>query len=316
MFRTIFFGTPIFTKPIVDSLLQSTDLVAIVTSPDPQRASGNSKSQNEWLKQLAKTKNIPLLQPTKFDKKTIKQLEKLGADFFIVVAYGQIMPEAVLTIPKIYPVNIHFSLLPKYRGAIPVQAALLNGDSKTGVTLQVMKPKLDSGPILWQRTIKILDQDNSVSLKKKLTKISQVNLVKILDKAAKSKMSPVLQNEKLATYCSIDQLKKKNGLITWQLSTWQTHNIIRAFYPDPMAYTIFSKGTEKLEINLLKSNFLRKIPSFLIDKNYQPGQTYTTKKQLFIRAKDHFLEILELQPFGRKVLSASNFINGYKKWLS
>ena len=206
----VFFGTPDVASETLEILKQNNYIPSlIVTSPDKPQGRKMLITPPP-VKVWAEKNNIKYIQPEKLDMANVRGEQNI-IDFFLVVAYGKIIPENILNIPKLGSINIHYSLLPKYRGASPVESAILNGDSETGVAIQQMKYKMDAGPIIAQKKVKIFSDEKALELRKRLIKIGGALLVKTLPKFANGKIKEVTQNEKEATFCK--KIKKEDGLV-------------------------------------------------------------------------------------------------------
>src|SRR3989344_422749 len=206
----VFFGTPDVASETLEILKQNNYIPSlIVTSPDKPQGRKMLITPPP-VKVWAEKNNIKYIQPEKLDMADVRGEQNI-MDFFLVVAYGKIIPENILNIPKLGSINIHYSLLPKYRGASPVESAILNGDSETGVAIQQMKYKMDAGPIIAQEKVKIFSDEKAPELRKRLIKIGGELLVKTLPKFANGEIKKVTQNEKEATFCK--KIKKEDGLV-------------------------------------------------------------------------------------------------------
>ncbi|MBP6060483.1 MAG: methionyl-tRNA formyltransferase [Candidatus Pacebacteria bacterium] len=219
----IFFGTPDVASETLQILKQSGFLPSlIITSPDARSGRGLIMNPSPVAK-FAEQNNIPCLKPEKLDTEITNQLKAKSYELAIVVAYGKILPEEILNIPKLGSINIHYSLLPKYRGASPVESAILNGDTETGVTIQKMVYKMDAGDIIAVEKTEIKDTETAPELRKRLIKIGGDLLVKNLNE----KWVEVKQDETLATFCK--KIKKEDGLIDLNADPKQNYNKFRAY---------------------------------------------------------------------------------------
>jgi methionyl-tRNA formyltransferase len=209
--KFVFFGTPDVASETLEILKTNSYLPSlIITAPD--RPQGRKMLVTPPpVKIWAEKNNIKCLQPEKIDQDFIEKLKIENADLFIVVAYGKILPENLINLPKFGSINIHYSLLPKYRGASPVESAILNGDKETGISIQKMEFKLDSGPIISQEKVSILQTEKAQELRERLIKIGAELLVKTLPDYLENKITLISQDEKLATFCK--KIKKEDGLI-------------------------------------------------------------------------------------------------------
>jgi len=248
----IFFGTPDLASETLDFLKKSKYIPSfIITSPDKPQGRKMIITPPP-VKIWAEKHNIKYLQPEKFDESFIDQLKKKNNDLFIIVAYGKILPEKLINLPKLGSINIHYSLLPKYRGASPVESAILNGDTETGITIQKMELKMDSGPIIAKEIIEISPNEKAPELRKKLTKIGGELLIKTLPLIIENKIKIISQDEAQATYCK--KIKKENGLINLNDNPIKNYNKFLAYYNWPR--TFFFKNNKRIIITdaIIKDN--------------------------------------------------------------
>ncbi|MEW6407765.1 MAG: methionyl-tRNA formyltransferase [Patescibacteria group bacterium] len=309
MFKIIFLGTPDFAAIILEKLIKSLyKPIACLTQPD-KKVKRKQKLNPPPVKILCQKHKIPVLQFEKIrDKKAILAIKNLKLDIIIVAAYGQILPKEILELPKFGCINIHASLLPKYRGASPIQYAILSGDKETGVTLIKMAEKMDAGPILAQKVQKIYNNDTALTLHNKLANLGTSLLLEILPKIFKKKIKPKLQDETKATYTKI--LKKEDGKINWQNSAQNIKRQTQAFTPWPGSYTYFRKNSIKILLKIKKVHIL----NFKVRcaKNANPGDLFkTTDKKLAVSCGQGSLILEKVQVEGKKEISGSDFLRGY-----
>lgn len=297
--KIVFFGTPEIAVPILETLAQIPDfeVISVVTQPD-RPVGRKGEITPPPIKVLATNLGIKILQPeNKIELE--KLLKDLQADFFVVVAYGMIIPQHILAIPKYGSINVHYSLLPKYRGASPIQESLLHGDKETGVTLIKMDEKLDHGPVFLMKRIEIEDDDNLLTLSAKLTNLSSQILPLALEDIAQENLNPIEQPHEQATFCK--KIKKSDGMIDWNLSALQIRNMIRAYTPWPSVFTEI--GGKKLKI--LKADIYES------DENFPPGQFKIEDKILKISTAKNHLVPKKVQLEGKKEMDIETFLNGY-----
>jgi len=236
--RIIFFGTPNFVVPVVEKLSQDFTVAGIVTAPDSLE--GRKKVLTPSPVKKFAQQNLPdtvIFTPQQFNNQEIQQLKDLKPDLFVVAAYGKILPEEVLEIPQNGPINIHPSLLPKYRGPSPIQSAILNGETNSGVTIIKMDEKMDHGPILSQWDYEIKATDTFESMHQTLFKEAAAKLPAVLQKLLNNEIKPTTQDDEDATYCK--KITKKDGYIEdiQTIDSAKLDLMIRAFYPWPTAWT-------------------------------------------------------------------------------
>ncbi|MFH1284362.1 MAG: methionyl-tRNA formyltransferase [Candidatus Peregrinibacteria bacterium] len=301
--KIIFFGTSQFAVPTLEILenLPHMEILAVVTQPDKPAGRGKLLTEPP-VKTTAKKFGLKILQPK--DKTELKEnLKNTSADFFIVVSYGMILPKEILKIPKYGAINVHGSLLPKYRGASPIQECLLNGDKETGVSIMKMDEKLDHGPIYMIKRIKITN-DNAQSLTKSLSRLAAATLAVALEEIVQADLQPIPQNEDKATYCR--KIKKENGKIDFSAKTAEEiANMTKAYTPWPSVFTTF-KGKK---IKLTEADFSPE----QADKS--PGTFFLDNGILKISTKKGTLLPKKLQMEGKKEVDAKSFINGYRNML-
>lgn len=236
----VFAGTPEFGLPCLDALIQSPHVLqAIYTQPD--RPAGRGRQlQASAVKQWALEHSIPVFQPLHFKtEQAIEELKALKPDVMIVIAYGLILPKAVLDIPRLGCINVHASLLPRWRGASPIQQAILHGDAESGVTIMQMDVGLDTGDMLSKASCPILENDTAGTLHNKLAQLAFQPLLKTLAALNQNRAEPEAQSEALVTYAG--KISKEQGRINWQQSAKEIDQLIRAFNPWPIAYTLIDE---------------------------------------------------------------------------
>lgn len=303
----IFAGTPDFAATHLQALLNSDhNVIAVYTQPDKPAGRGK-KLQASPVKQLAEEHNIPVYQPKSLRKEeTQVELQSLNADVMVVVAYGLILPEAVLNAPKYGCLNVHGSLLPRWRGAAPIQRAIWAGDKETGITIMQMDIGLDTGDMLYKVTTPITSTETSATLYAKLAKLAPPALIDVLNGLESGQFSPEKQQDELANYA--EKLTKEEAKLDWNLTACQLERNIRAFNPAPIAYlTLQREGVEE-RIKIYQANVL-------------PHQTETAgtvlavdKNGIQIATQEGVLNITQLQPSGKKPMSIQDFLNGRSDW--
>lgn len=298
--RVVFMGTPDFAIPSLKALLadDAFHVVAVVTQPDKPR--GRSKKLTP-----CETKEFALSEGLKvysFDrirnKENVEILQSLQPDFFVTAAYGQILSQKVLDVPKYGCINVHGSLLPKYRGAAPIQWAIINGEKQTGITTMMTERGLDSGDILVKEVVDIGDNETAGELFDRLAQLGGEVLVKTLHGLKDGTITPVKQNEEQATHFSM--LEKTDGKISWQKTAQQVHNLIRGVNPWPGAYTTYKDMTIKIWA------------SQVVDLSGECGQVLACKDELIIACKEGAVKILEMQIPGKKRMPADAVLRGFK----
>lgn len=308
--KVIFAGTPEFAAQHLQVLLNSHhEVIAVYTQPDKPAGRGK-KLQASPVKQLAEQYQIPVYQPKSLRKEDAQEtLRALQADVMVVVAYGLILPKAVLEIPRLGCLNVHGSLLPRWRGAAPIQRAIWAGDEQTGITIMQMDEGLDTGDMLHKVYCDIASDETSTSLYAKLMEIAPNALIDVLDDLDEGKYIAEKQDDLLSNYA--EKLSKEEAKLDWKLPAVQLERCIRAFNPWPISYLTLldSKGTEQI-LKIYKATVLPHI-------NKPVGTILSvTKEGIQIATIDGVLNILELQPAGKKPMSVQDFLNGRTDWFS
>lgn len=298
MMKIVFFGTPDFAVPSLRILNESDyEVVAVVTAPDKERGRGRKVSYTP-IKQYAVDNNIPVLQPEKLkDESFINELKMFEADLFVVVAF-RILPREVYTMPKFGSFNLHGSILPKYRGAAPIQWAIINGEKETGVTTFFLKDKVDTGNIIDVAKLDISDDDNLGTVHDKMSIIGADLVLKTVKSIVEDTVEEKEQDDSLA--CPAPKINKDICKIDWNRSAKEINNLIRGLSPYPAAFFVLNEKSYKV----YKSKIVE-------DKNLKPGEVESTKKELFIGTSNGTIELLELQPEGRKRMTVDAFLRGY-----
>nr|WP_240343512.1 methionyl-tRNA formyltransferase [Pectobacterium brasiliense] len=302
--RIIFAGTPDFAARHLDALLSSGhEVVGVFTQPDRPAGRGNKLTPSP-VKVLAEQHSIPVFQPKSLrPEENQAMVQALNADVMVVVAYGLILPQPVLSMPRLGCINVHGSLLPLWRGAAPIQRALWAGDSETGVTIMQMDVGLDTGAMLHKISCPILPQDTSATLYDKLAELGPRGLLETLEQLADGSAVAETQNDALATYA--EKLSKEEARLNWQLSAEQLERCIRAFNPWPVSYFI----VDEQPVKVWKAEVIAKA------HGSQPGTIIQADKQgIQVATADGILNIQELQPAGKKVMAAQDLLNSRREW--
>ncbi len=308
--RVIFMGTPKYAVPFLQSLLDlGEDVVGVVTMPD-KPVGRKQEIQEPPVKVLAKKKNIPVFQPAKINEtSSLESLKSFNADLAVVVGFGQILSQKLLDLPKNGTINVHFSLLPKYRGASPIQAAIINGEEKTGISTMFLVRKLDSGPVLLQREVPIDRKDTSVTLTEKLTQVGIEVLQETVALIKQGKAEAKPQDESQSSYAPL--LVKESGLIDWKKKSNELYNFIRGMYPWPGTFTFYEHNGQK---HLLKVWEAEEVPRIELDHNKAVSGTIldVLKNHGFaVKCGQGGLLLTKVQSEGGKVMPAYNFVLGH-----
>jgi methionyl-tRNA formyltransferase len=306
MMKIIFMGTPRHSADLLQLLIKSQhEIVCVVTQPDRPKGRGKQIAFSP-VKELAIQKGLPLEQPEKVKNNKVfaSTIKSLSPDLIVIVAYGQIIPKEILDIPKYGCINVHASLLPKYRGAAPVQWSILNGETETGVTIMKIDEMLDTGDIILQEKVSIGEDDSSVLLMDKLFNVGGKLMQEAVSQIEKGTAGYLKQNDAEATFAP--SLTKESGEIDWRKSAIEIHNRVRAMNPWPVAHTFFrEKRLKILETKLHVIDFETKYKD--------PGTIIEIVKNVgFIVAtgNGHIL-VSRVQIEGKKAMKSSDFVNGH-----
>ena len=297
--RIIFAGTSQFGIPTLEKLLSlNYQLATVVTQPDKPVGRKQVLTPSP-IKVWALKHNIPVEQPEKIGQLQT-QISDLKPDLLLVAAYGQIIPKAILDLPRFGSINIHGSLLPKYRGASPIQSAILNGDKETGITLIKMDEQMDHGPIIAKEVLRLSGSETFPELYEKLSHVSAELVSKALPEWFSGRVKAAEQIHTHATYTKL--LKRDDGRLDWSSNAREIDQKIRALNPEPGTYTTLDGKTVKI----LAAEILNE------SKIELPGKIYNRSGELAVKCLDGSILIKELQPEGKKPMSGKDFLNGLK----
>lgn len=300
--RIVFMGTPEFAVGILDTIIKNKyEVVGVITAPDKSSGRGQ-KIKYSAVKEYALSNDLPILQPLNLkDEDFLNELHSLKANLQVVVAF-RMLPKIVWEMPKLGTFNLHASLLPKYRGAAPINWAIINGETKTGVTTFFIDDKIDNGEMILSSEIKIQPEEDAGELHDRLLNLGSQTVIDTLTIIEKGIVSTIIQNEDKELKTA-PKLSKENTKIDWRKSGIEISNHIRGLSPYPGAWCFLENGQE-LEVKIFKAQFNN-------DKNDEPiGKILAGKKILKVAIKDGFLQILELQLPGKKRLTAAELLNG------
>jgi len=298
--RILFMGTGQFGVPTLKSLLGSRhEVIGVVTQPDRPKGRGREMHVSR-IKQIALDSGIPVYQPEKVRaEEFVQQVREMSPDAFVVVAFGQIIPKSLLDIPRYGSVNVHASLLPKYRGAAPIHYALFHGETRTGVTTMLMDPGLDTGPMLLQEELEILPEDNTGTLEARLAEIGAPLLLRTLDGLEDGSITPTPQDDSLASYAP--SIKKDDCRIQWNIPADDIVNRVRGCSPRPGAFT-FHEGTALKVWQCFRA---------MADGRYSPGEVVSVGGPgILVAAGEGAVLLTEVQPECRKRMGAAEFARG------
>lgn len=302
--KVIFAGTPDFAAQHLHALLDAgINVVAVYTQPDRPAGRGKQLTASP-VKLLAQQHQVPVFQPHSLKEAAAQeQLAALQADLMIVVAYGLLLPAAVLEAPRLGCINVHGSLLPRWRGAAPIQRAIWAGDEQTGITIMQMDEGLDTGDMLFKLACPIEPDDTSASLYDKLARLGPEGLLTTLDKLAQGQLQPEKQQDALANYAR--KLSKEEALIDWQLPAAQLERCIRAFNPWPFSYLVIQEQNVKIWQAQVLAEHHTSIPGTVLR---------TGKEGIDVATAEGVLRLLRLQPPGKKPMLAHELLNSRQDW--
>lgn len=315
--KTIFIGTAEFGILSLEALsnLEFIDLVAVVTQPDKpagRKQEPKASPVKQWytknvfnssLEEGLRRVTLPKLEQPESIKKSAQMLmDTYKPELIVVAAYGQIIPTSILDYPKYNCLNLHGSLLPKLRGAVPVHMAILQGLDFTGVTLQKMVKKMDAGPIIQSKDIRLIGKETTQSLMSKLAKLASDIIVEDLEKWVNGGLEEIKQNEEDATYCYMSDISKEKAEITFDTPIIQAERMVRAFNPWPVAWFVNNKGKR---VKVFKAVMNTQLP---VENDKELFSIFKKEKRLFLHLIDGDLELLELQVEGKQKGFASDYL--------
>ena len=289
-----FMGTPSFAVPILESLIEDNYYIDYVYTQSGRPAGRGMKRKNSIIYDVAKKNNIEIRVPKKLDDEEFSFLTERVVDIIIVAAYGLILPERILTIPKFGCLNVHGSLLPKWRGAAPIQRSIMAGDEKTGISFMIMEKGLDTGPVILQKEIKIGKKDNFLKIHNSLSSLASETISKTVKEYIEGKLPIEKQNNAEATYA--DKIEKYETKINWNLAASEIRNLIYSISPKPGAWTITKEG-KRLKI---LSASIQEIE----------GEEGVLLNNQFVGCGLKSLKIIEVQPEGKKIMLFDDYLRG------
>ncbi len=296
--KVIFMGTPDFSTPVLQKLIDNTSVVLVVTKPD--KKIGRKQILTETpVKKLAKKNNIPVITPEVI-KKDFSVILNTPADIIITCAYGQIIPEEILSYPNLGCINVHASLLPKYRGGAPIHFALINGEKETGVTIMYMDKLMDNGDIIAQKEYKIKENDNVGTLHNELSILGANLLIDTLPSIINKTNNRIKQDEAQVTYAY--NIKRSDEELNFNDSGKNIINKIRGLNPWPLS----NFKINNIEIKVISAHFKKENVS-------KPKEVIINKNEFGITCKDGIIYLDEIKPFGKKNMKVKDFLNGIKK---
>ncbi len=302
--RVLFIGTGEIGVPVLRSLLKSKEhkLVGVVTQPD-KPVGRAQRIEAPAIKAALAGSSLPILQPERIKKaEAIAEIRALAPDVIVVMAYGQILPRSVLEIPRVACLNLHASLLPRHRGAAPIQAAIASGDRESGITVMYMDEGLDTGDIMLQSRLEIAADDTGGSLHDRLAQIAPRALNDALSQLQRGNAPRIPQDSSAATYAP--KLEREHGRIDWTESAAVIERKIRAFNPWPGAFAIIAGVSDK-------PRKLKIFSATIVDLDQKPGKILIIEKEIVVTTGDRALSLNEVQLEGKRRMSAAEFLRGH-----
>ncbi len=290
----IFMGTPEFAVPILKSIIETKHKILEVYTQPPKKKNRGQKIQSSPIHDFSKKLDIPVIYPNNFSKNEVDHIKKLKPDLVIVVAYGKILPNELLNLNKVLFINVHASLLPKWRGAAPIQRAIMNMDQETGISIMKIVPKLDAGPILMQSKIKITQEINHQELSNKMSKLGAKLILDTIKLIENNKVNFIEQNETEVTYAK--KIQKTETKINWNDTADKVIAKINAFYPNPGSW---------FELNGIR---IKVIKAREIISKGSPGTILNDK--FTIACSKNAIQIIELKKEGKQIMTAEDFLRG------
>ena len=304
----VFMGTSELSGVILKSLIENYSVIGVFTKPDTKIGREHADS-SPLVKKLAESHNVPVFQPIKFNDEAVENLKKLNPDIVIVAAYGKIIPQAALDIPKLGFINVHVSLLPKYRGPSPIQNALISGEMETGVTIMLMDKGVDTGDILAQEKLSINSEDTTGILMKKFSLAGADLLLKTIPLWIAGKIKPQPQNHSLAIFCQL--IKREDGHICWTDDAQLIYNRYRALTPWPGIFSYWKNGSKTIRLKLI-SIALQKNNS---SEKHKGGEVFKIENEIGVQTAKGIIILKEIQKEGKNKMGAQEFINGHSNFI-
>ena len=298
--KVVFMGTPDFSVPVLQGLIDNYDVVGVVSQPD-KKVGRHQELKNTPVKELALKYNIPVIQPIKI-REDYEEILSLEPDIIITCAYGQIIPKAILDYPRLGCINVHASLLPKYRGGAPIHWSIINGDDKTGITIMYMDVGMDTGDIISQESIDILDSDNLESVHDKLSILGRDLLLETLPSIIDGTNNRIKQDESLVEYAY--NINREEEHIDFNKTSREVFNLIRGLSPIPSSNGIlFDEEMKILDSKIGNGNYTGACGE-IVD---------ITKEGIVVKTSDGCIILTKIKPFGKKLMDANSYINGIGK---
>jgi len=308
--KIIFMGTSDFAKGILESIVgEKYQVLAVFTQPD-KKAGRKQEIKIGPVKEFAEKQKILVFQPAKLAEETIEKIKGMNPDLIIVAAYGKIIPKEILAVPKYKSINIHPSMIPKFRGPSPIQNAILSGEKETGITIMLMDEKTDHGDILAQAKVQIYPDENTEDLSKKIIPLSTKLLLETIPRWIEGKIKPQKQDDSKATYCQL--IEREDGHIFWNETANEIYDKFRALFPWPGIFSVWEKDGNIARLKLVKIKIQEKDP----EKKYEIGEIFRLNpKEIGVKTAKGVVIIEEVQFEGKNPIKINEFLNGYPNFI-
>lgn len=307
--KIVFMGTAEIAKEILESLVRSGYAIsAVVTQPD-KKTGREQETKFGPVKEFSVSNKITVFQPDKLDEEAIKKIKDLDPDLIVVIAYGKIIPKEILEIPKYKSINIHPSMLPKFRGPSPIQNAILAGEKETGITIMLVDEKMDHGDILVQTKVLIYPNETTETLSQKIAPVSSRLLLEAIPLWIEGKIKPKKQDDTKATYCQL--IEREDGHIFWDETAEDIFNKYRAFQPWPGIFSVWEKDGNHSRIKLAKITLQDENQ----EKKRELGEIFETNNKIGVNTSKGVIILEEIQLEGKKPITIKEFVNGHKDFI-
>ena len=307
--RSIFMGTSEFAAEILSSLLESKyNIISVYTQPD-KKVGRNQEIKKSEVKILAEKNKLIIHQPLKFDEKAFNEIKSQKPDLIILAAYGKIIPKSILDIPGFGAINVHASILPKFRGPSPIQNAILLGEKETGITIMLMNEKIDAGDILTQKKIKIGKDQTAQELSGELSKVASRLLLDTIPQWVERIIVPVKQDDSKATICQL--IDKSDGRIFWTDDADTIYNKFRAFFSWPGIFTYFESDGSTRRLKLNKISCIRNNP----ETKHHIGEVFRIGEKVGVQTTSGVIILETVQIEGKTSVNIEDFVNGYQDFI-
>jgi len=305
----LFFGASFFATSILKGLIENNyNIISVVT----QKEESEKKSSFLTVRKVAQEKKINVFTIEKFNEKSIKQIEDLKPDLIIVASYGKIIPQKVLDIPGFGIINVHPSLLPKFRGPSPIQNAILEGEEETGSTIILMNEKMDEGDILDQKKISFSPEETYPELLQRISQLSSELLLKTIPLWVRREITPQKQDETKATYCQL--IERLDGKINWSENAQEIFNRFRAFLPWPGVFAYWERNASLVRIKIHQMKILENYEKIFLEK-FQEGEVFSSEEKIVVKTGEGAIVLEEIQMEGKNKIKADDFLNGYPDFI-